>query len=112
MEDKLASMTQKMLDLQIKYLDLQVHSAGEITRLHQKVNDLTETTVQKGVYLFMNIFPTEFLKNQIWKIHFILLVPVSIIEKIAFLKKVLLANLYCLVGLASPNTNENSRTIL
>lgn len=47
MEDKLASMTQKMLDLQIKYLDLQVHSAGEITRLHQKVNDLTETTVQK-----------------------------------------------------------------
>ena len=71
MEDKLASMTQKMLDLQIKYLDLQVHSAGEITRLHQKVNDLTETTVQKGVYilLFTNlegIFPTEFLQNQIW----------------------------------------------
>jgi hypothetical protein len=56
MEDKLASMTQKMLDLQIKYLDLQVHSAGEITRLHQKVNVLTETTVQKGVYFtFMNL---------------------------------------------------------
>ena len=52
MEDKLASMTQKMLDLQIKYLDLEVHSAGEITRLHQKVNDLTETTVQKGVYFY------------------------------------------------------------
>lgn len=47
MEDKLASMTQKMLDLQVKYLDLEVQSSGEITRLHQKVNDLTETTVQK-----------------------------------------------------------------
>jgi len=47
MEDKLASMTQKMLDLQFKYLDLEVHSAREITRLHEKVNVLTETTVQK-----------------------------------------------------------------
>merc|ERR1711974_52622 len=47
MEDKLASMTQKMLDLQVKYLDLQVQSAGEITRLHQKVSVLTGTTVQK-----------------------------------------------------------------
>ena len=42
MEDKLASMTQKMLDLQVKYLDLQVQSAVEIKRLHQKVNDWTE----------------------------------------------------------------------
>ena len=49
MEDKLASMTQKMLDLQVKYLDLQVQSSGEITRLHQKVNDLSETTVPKGM---------------------------------------------------------------
>ena len=42
MEDKLASMTQKMLDLQVKYLDLQVQSAVEIKRLHQKVNDWAE----------------------------------------------------------------------
>ena len=49
MEDKLASMTQKMLDLQVKYLDLQVQSAGDITSLHQKVSVFTEPTVQKGL---------------------------------------------------------------
>lgn len=57
MEDKLASMTQKMLDLQIKYLDLQVASNEEITRLHHKVNDLTEKSLQKGTIFFQ--FPIQ-----------------------------------------------------
>ena len=48
MEDRLSSMTQKMLDLQVKYLDLQVKSAEEVSRLHQKVNQLTDRDLQRG----------------------------------------------------------------
>ena len=62
MEDKLASMTQKMMDLQVKYLDLQVQSSGEITRLHQKVNGLTETTVQKGTVMRTDVLTTTMIK--------------------------------------------------
>ena len=61
MEDKLASMTQKMMDLQVKYLDLQVQSSGEITRLHQKVNGLTETTVQKGTVMCTVVLTKPFM---------------------------------------------------
>ena len=42
MEDRLSSMTQKMLDLQVQYLDLQVKSAEQLSKLHHKVNELSE----------------------------------------------------------------------
>ena len=50
MEDRLSSMTQKMLELQIKYLDLQKKSSDEIISLHDKLHKvLHETTFsQKG----------------------------------------------------------------
>ena len=48
MEDTLATMTQKMLDLQVKYLDLQMQSAEEITRLHHKVNYLSIKSDRRG----------------------------------------------------------------
>ena len=41
MEEKLASMTQKMLDLQFKYLNLEEHSSNEINDLNDKLIDLT-----------------------------------------------------------------------
>ena len=41
MEDKLASMTQKMLDLQFKYLNLEENSSNEINELNDKIVDLT-----------------------------------------------------------------------
>ena len=47
MEDRLTSMTQKMLDLQVQYLNLQVQSSDEITRLHHKINTLTDHTLQR-----------------------------------------------------------------
>ena len=40
MEDKLASMTQKMLDLQFKYLNLEENSSNEINELNDKIVDL------------------------------------------------------------------------
>ena len=49
MEDQLASMTEKMLDLQLKYLDLQEHSSEEINRLHQRINQLSTTKSDKGM---------------------------------------------------------------
>ena len=40
MEEKLASMTQKMLDLQLKYLNLEENSSNEINELNDKIVDL------------------------------------------------------------------------
>ena len=47
MEDKLASMTQKMIDLQMKYLDLQENSNDEINKLHHKIHELSANKVHK-----------------------------------------------------------------
>ena len=46
MEDKLESMSKKMLDLQMKYLHLRVQSKDEIARLHHKINALNN---DKGI---------------------------------------------------------------
>ena len=43
MEDRLSSMTQKMLELQIKYLDLQKKSSDEIISLHDKLHRVLQT---------------------------------------------------------------------
>eukprot|EP00093_Oithona_nana_P004579 04579.XXX_136175_133072_1 [CDS] Oithona nana genome sequencing. len=42
MEDRLSSMTQKMLELQIKYLDLQKKSSDEIISLHDKLHQVLQ----------------------------------------------------------------------
>ena len=54
MEDKLASMTQKMLDLQFKYLNLEEDSSNEINELNDKIIDLTNK--HDGIVIFTNIF--------------------------------------------------------
>ena len=50
MEDRLSSMTQKMLELQIKYLDLQKKSSDEIISLHDKLHKVLRESnfSQKG----------------------------------------------------------------
>ena len=55
MEDRLSSMTQKMLELQIKYLDLQKKSSDEIISLHDKLHQVLQINnerSQKGAMQF------------------------------------------------------------
>jgi hypothetical protein len=52
MEDRLASMTQKMLDLQFRYLDMQEQSSQEIAQLHNRIAELMgRKNQQKGEYI-------------------------------------------------------------
>jgi len=48
MEDRLSSMTQKMLELQIKYLDLQKKSSDEIISLHDKLHQVLQINNERS----------------------------------------------------------------
>ena len=74
MEDKLASMTQKMIDLQMKYLDLQENSNDEINKLHHKIHELSANKVHK-VHTSHKGKSSHFTKKKVFHISFFSFFP-------------------------------------